>query len=319
MRLMLGRLLLALFATILGAGAAQAVCTTSSTSITLAPSSSYDVQAGGVAQVFGSAGLACSGSVLSLLGVNVANATITSTNGFKLSAGGADSIPYQVAADAGGTSVFQQGSTINYMSANLLSLLGLGSASAFNAPLYAKLTAAPNIAAGTYTDTLVVNWDYSICTGIQVTGLICIGSDVGKATVTVTVTLVVGADCRITAPNVSFGSAALVSQFGSVSQAALVDCTKGSAYKVSFSSGQNGSARPWRVMTDGAGHSLQYNIYRTDGTTVWDESNPLPSGSAGTGSTTPAQMQPYVVKVNPSQATPPAGGYSDTVSVIVAF
>jgi spore coat protein U-like protein len=158
-----------------------------------------------------------------------------------------------------------------------------------------------------------------VCNGLNLAGIACAGFDQGTATTTVTITLVVGADCKINAPDVVFGTAALASQFSAVSQAVLVDCTVGSSYKVSFSSGANGSSRPWRTMSDGAGHTLQYNIYRTDGTTIWDETNPLTSSTVGTGSTTPSQMQSYVAKINAAQITPPAGTYTDNVNVIISF
>lgn len=318
MPLKLLRLAFALFLWCGISTAAEAACTTSSGPITFARSSSYDVLAGSVPQVSGSAGLACTGAVLSLLSSNTAKATVTSANSFKLSAGGSDTIPYRASADAGGTVVFTQGSTVDYMSGSILTLLGLGNSPNFTASIYTELTASPNVAAGTYTDVLTVNWDYSVCTGLQVLGA-CVGRDEAKVTITITVTLVVGKDCRITASNISFGSAALVSQFAAVTQAALVDCTKGSAYNVAFSSGQNGSARPWRAMTNGAGSSLQYNLYRPDGTTIWDETNPLPSATRGTGSTTPNQVQSFVAKVNPAQVTPPAGNYTDTINIILTF
>jgi len=53
--------------------------------------------------------------------------------------------------------------------------------------------------------------------------------------------------------------------------------------------------------------------------TIWDTTNPMTSAVKGTGSTTPAQMQTYVAKINPDQPTPPVGHYTDTVSVVIAF
>lgn len=309
--------LLAFLLMLVGAGAAHAGCTTGSTTMTFTPSSSYDVQAGTIAQVSGSAGLTCTGSTLSLLGSSYAKATVTSANGFRLASGGGDTLPYQASADAAGTQAFTQGKTIDYTNSSLVALLG-GNAGNFTASLFTKLTAAPNVAAGTYSDTLTVNWDYKICSGIQIAG-VCVGYEQATVVTTVTITLVVGKDCRISAPNVSFGTAALVSQFTPVSQAVLVDCTKGSTYFVSFSNGSAGSARPWRAMKNSAGDSLQYNIYRSDGATIWDESNKLAGTAAGTGGTTPTQIQSYVAKVNPSQPTPPVGSYADTVSVIITF
>ena len=149
-------------------------------------------------------------------------------------------------------------------------------------------------------------------------GGICIFQETGSETATVTVTLVVTQDCRIVAPPVAFGSAPLAGSFASVSQAVAVDCTKGTAYKVAFTTGSGGASRPWREMNDGAGRKLQYNLYRPDGTTIWDESNPLVASTAGTGATTPAQFYPYVARINPAQSVP-AGAYSDVVSVVVTF
>lgn len=300
------------------AGPAMAACVTSSGAVAFASSSSYAVRGGQVTAVSGAAGLACTGSTLSLLGGSFARATVTSTGNFIMTGPGGDSISYNVSADSGGTQVFSQGGTIDYMNPVLLSLLGIGSANNFNAPLYARLTASPNVRAGTYADKLTIIWDYAICRGLQIT-FVCLGYEADRKTVTVDVTLTVEADCRVSAPPLSFGSAALVSQFAQVQQAVLVDCTKQSSYRISFSAGQDGAITPWRNMKDGAGHVLQYNIYQPDGVTVWGPANPLTSAVLGTGATTPTQVQSYVARINPAQTTPPAGTYSDTVSVVVAF
>jgi len=312
------RMSLALLGFLCAASPAYAGCSTSSSQLVFATSTSYDVRTAAVAQVAGSAGLSCTGSTLSLLGGSTAKATVTSANGFKLVAGGSDTLPYLVSADSGGTQAFTQGSTIDYMSPTLLSLLGIGSASNFNAPIYAKLVGGPNVAAGVYTDTLTVSWNYSICSGVQV-GSVCVGYEANRVTTTIQVSITVSKDCRISAPSLSFGSAPLVTQFQPVTQSVLVDCTKGATYKVAFTSGRSGSARPWRTMTDGSGRSLQYNLYQSDGTTIWDESNPKPSASTGTGDTNPAQIQTYVARINSTQTTPAAGSYSDQLVVVVSF
>lgn len=300
------------------AGAAQAACVTASTTMAFQAGSSYDVRATAIPNSSSTAGLNCSGTTLTVLGGSYARATFTSANSWKLSAGGTDSIAYQAALDSGQTKVIAQGGTYDYMNATLLALLGLGSPNNFVAPIFAKIMASPNVEAGTYTDQITVFWDYNICRGVNV-ALVCIGYETGQKTVTISVSLVVSKDCRIVAPNVVFGTAALASQFGAVTQAALVDCTKNATYMVAFSSGTSPTARPWRTMSNGAGSVLQYNIYRTDGTTIWDESNPLTSTTSGTGSTTATQIQTYVAKVNPAQSSPPAGTYSDNVSVIITF
>lgn len=312
------RVLLALIGLTGLAQAAEAGCTTGASAITFTGSGSYDVRNGVVANTSGGAGLSCTGTLLSLLGGGYARATVTSDNGYKLKLG-SDTINYQVAADSGFTQTFSTSNTqIDFMNASLLSLLGLFNMNNFNATFYARLTSAPNIPDGTYTDTLHVNWNYYICNGVQVAG-VCVLYETGNKNVDVTVSLTVSKDCKINAPNVNFGSAPIASGFSSVSQAVQVNCTKNATYKVSFTNGNSGAARPWRAMSDGAGHSLQYNIYQTDGTTVWDQTNPVTSTQTGTGSLTANQMQSYVAKINPAQATPPAGTYTDNVSVVISF
>ncbi|MBP2511878.1 spore coat protein U-like protein [Sphingomonas sp. PvP018] len=310
------RLFFALVVLSIVTGPAFAACTTSSGALTFSPVSSYDVRGGTVPQVAGSAGLSCTGSVLTLIGGNSARATITSLNQFRL-VKGADAIAYQVSADASGTTPFTQGSTVNYMSGSLLAVQGGGSS--FTTPLFARLTAAPNVAAGTYSDTLTVQWDYSVCNGLNVLGVVCTGYDSGKVVVTLQVTLVVGNDCKITAPDLSFGSAALVTQFGPVTSAVQIDCTRDAVYRIGFTPGGAGTGAAWRQMTSGAGATLQYQIYHADGVTVWNEANPLTGASPGTGSLTPVRTYPYVARINQAQVTPTAGSYQDTVSVVVTF
>ena len=311
------RLIAALGALFL-AQAASAGCTTAPGAVTFANSASYDVKAQVVPNASGAAGLSCTGTLLSLLGGGYAKATLTSVNGYTLT-NGSDAISYQVAADSGFTQAFSTSTpTIDFMNASLLSLLGLNNMNNFAANFYARLTSAPNIPDGTYTDTIHVSWNYYICNGVQI-GQLCVLYETGTKNVDVTVSLTVAKDCKINAPNVNFGSAALASQFGQVSQAVQVDCTKNAVYKVAFSSGNSGTSRPWRTMSDGNGHTLQYNLYQSDGTTIWDQTNPVTSTQIGTGATTPTQMQSYIAKVNTAQATPVAGTYTDNVSVVISF
>ena len=296
--------------------AACALAATSNPSFT--PSSSYDVRNGAVASVTAPPTLSCSGTLIVLLSSNSARATVNSANAFTLRNSANDSIAYRLSADSAGTRRFTQGSTIDYFDPSLLSLLGILSGGNFVPTIYAALTDTPNIPAGTYTDIVTINWSWDVCHLLVALG-ICVLGESGTGTTTMTVTIVVGKDCRISAPNLSFNSAPLASQFTSITQSVAVDCTKNAAYTVSFTNGNSGASRPWRAMSDGAGNVLQYNIYRADGSTIWDLTNPLQSAVAGTGSLTPAQLQVYVAKINPDQPTPPAGHYTDTVSVLIAF
>ncbi|KQN94319.1 hypothetical protein ASE95_05660 [Sphingomonas sp. Leaf231] len=309
-----------LLGALLAASPALALCSVASGALTFTPRSTYDVRESRVDGVAGSAGFTCSGSLISIISSNRARATATSTNGFTLRSGGA-SIPYRLSADAAGNYALNGGATIDYFDPALLSLLGILNAGSFNPTINAAVTAAPNVPPGTYTDIVTIRWDYAICHGIGLGGL-CILSETGTASAAITVTLVVSADCRIAAPNLSFGAAPLVSGFATVRQAVAVDCSLGTAYSVAFSSGGSGLSRPWRAMRNSAGKPLYYNLYRSDGTTIWDETSPLAAstlGVAGTGATTPLQLYGYVARIDPSQAAVGAGSYTDTVSVVVTF
>ncbi|WP_156680825.1 Csu type fimbrial protein [Sphingomonas profundi] len=311
--------LLAVLAGLLLAGPAQAACTlASATTAIFAPASSYDVRSGSIATITAPQSFACNGSIISIVASNYARATMTSTNGFKLRNASGDTIGYRLSADAAGTTTFNGGATVDYMNPTLLSLLGILNGGSFAPPIYAAIAESPNISAGVYTDTVQVNWAWDICHGVGVGG-VCVLGEIGTGTTTMTVQLTVSRDCRISAPAVSFGTAPLVSQFSGVTQAVAVDCTKGSAFNVAFTSGVANVSRPWRAMKDAAGNVLQYNIYRADGTTVWDQLNPLVAAATGTGAITATQMIPYVARINPAQQTPPAGQYTDSVSVVVTF
>ena len=282
---------------------------------------SYDLRAGSAPVVTLPSTLTCSGSVVSVMPGDYARATATSGNSFRLKSASGASIGYRLSADSGGTMKFTQGSTIDFLDSSVLSLLTILTSNSFMPTLYAAPTEAPNVPAGTYTDTVTIAWSWRICRVIGVGALgvrICVVEDSGTATATVAVSLTVSADCRILAPPVNFGSAPLASGFADVSQAVAVDCTQGTSYKVAFTSGTSGASRPWRSMTDGAGNRLEYNLYRSDGSTIWDEGNPLPGTDPGTGATTPTQLFRYIARIN-AGSTPSAGSYSDVVSVVVSF
>lgn len=300
------------------AAPASAACAVSASAAIFEASSSYAVRSGTIAPVNASAGFACNGSLITLLYTNQAKARMTSANGFRLANGAGDTIAYAVSADPAGSYNFTQGGTIDYFDPTLLSLLTILNGGTFNPRIYARISGGANIAAGTYTDTLTVQWNWNVCHGVGVGG-VCVVGESGTGTAIIPVTMVVGRDCRIDAPPLSFGTASLVSQFVDVTQTIRADCTKGSAYSVSLTSGGNGTARPWRAMRNAQGQTLRYNLYRSDGTTIWDETNPQPAGSAGTGNTTPTTPFTYRARIDPSQPTPPAGAYSDVVSVLISF
>lgn len=177
-----------------------------------------------------SAGLTCTAGGIALLGTAYFKATITSSQTGMLGPSG-DVIAYSIYASNNTTHPITRGVAFDFASNGLL-----GTAAPSSIPLYFT-TVVNNVAAGVYTETLNVRWDWYYCTGLGALGL-CLGSDSGVDKVsTMTVSMTVVNDCTISAPSISFGSAPMVSSFAPVSQSISVACTKGSAYTVALGDG----------------------------------------------------------------------------------
>jgi hypothetical protein len=184
-------LLLALLAALLAAPAPACTLTTTVTTQagTFSPAA---VRQGAVPALQSRAGLECTPSTLVLLSGNYIRARFISQNALKLlRSGGGGTIGYVASADPGGTVVFGQGSTVDYMQNNLLNLLGLLGGSSATLPFFVKPGATlPPV--GTYTDRITIDWNWYLCPGgISLAGL-CVGvADGGTGRSTIDVTLVV--------------------------------------------------------------------------------------------------------------------------------
>lgn len=291
---------------------ALADCATTNGSVTLPGSSSFAVYNGQISAQ-GTAGLNCTGLGLSLLSQNTVTVKIASTTHNMAVAnidGSGDQIPYLIYPDANYQYPYSVGQTIDYSSLNLLSLILISSN--VNFPIYARTTAGANVRAGTYTDAVNLVWNYHIC-GLGVLGL-CIWWDGVNKTGTVNISVAITKDCLIgTAPNVNFGSMALVGQFNPVNQSITLTCTKTEGYNTYFTNGNN-PVTGWRQMKNGASNFMQYQIYLPDTTTVWDSTNK--QSGAGTGL---AQSIPYKAAVNATQSEKPVGAYQDNLSFVVEY
>ncbi|MGS0893976.1 Csu type fimbrial protein [Burkholderia stagnalis] len=262
-------------------------------------------------------GLTCSGALLSLLQIgDQINATITSAGGGRLTGPTGDAVPYTIFADSAYSVVLNTGQQYNWFSGALLNLLGIFGGPAASLPLYFRTGTGSNVAAGVYTDTLTVNWNWNYCSGIGILG-ICLGRDQGSGVSTFQVTMTVTNDCTIAAPNVSFGTAPTVSGFQPVSGAISLTCTKGMSYTVGLSPGNNAAANGRRQMASGA-NRLQYDLFASGGATVWGQAGNRVAGS-GPADGTSVNTMPYVARIYGDQTTPPVGTYTDSVIVDVRY
>ncbi|RAW08682.1 protein CsuE [Halomonas elongata] len=272
------------------------------------------------------AGVECSAPILSVLGSDYVNATITSANGGQLQVATGDTIDYDISADPGGEVPLTLGTTYDYYNATLLDLLGLlGSSDPIELPMYFRTLpgSADNIAAGLYIDTLTVNWNWSVCEGIGIGGL-CLGRDNGSGTSTVTLQLEVLPDCVIDAPDLDFGSAPLVAGFSPVTRTLSVRCTKGQAYSVGLSDGQHAASGQRRMAS--SGEFLRYELYKgASGLSRWGrqgaERRDSTQADNAPGNHDGVTAQGFIYRgiIDDAQSTPPAGVYTDTVVVDIEF
>jgi len=299
--------------------AAQAACSSTSGAGTFPPNNSFTV--GTTAEmVTATSGFTCTGSLLALAATNTVTATIASTTNATgttarlYSSVTKQYLPYIICQDSGCNTPVNVGSATTWSSTSLLGLLGLFNASDGSMPLYLKTATGSNLAAGTYTDNITINWAYHICF-IGALGA-CVYTD-GTATTSIAVTLVVSNYCYLdSAPNVNFGSAAFPAGFASVTSNALsVRCTLAATYTVNLKS-TNASSGQYRQMfytVNTVTNALQYQILKADAS-VWTELTN--ASSTGTGL---SQSIPYTATINATQANVPAGTYTDTVLVTVTY
>ena len=265
-----------------------------------------------------SAGLTCTPGGIALFSTAYFKATITSAQSGMLGPTG-DVIAYSISAGTNGTHPITRGTAFDFASNGLL-----GTTAPSIIPLYFT-TSINNVAAGIYTETLSVRWDWYYCTGLGALG-VCLGSDSGVNKVsTLTVTMTVANDCTISAPVITFGNAPVISGFTPVSQTISVACTKGSAYTVGLSDGLHPVSVGGRRQMIFGTNFLAYDIFKSAGTTRWGSVGAARRASStaevnpGNGLGTGSQIFNYNAKIYTDQTTPPAGAYTDSVVLDVGF
>ncbi len=186
-------------------------------------------------------------------------------------------------------------------------------------PIYFRTLSGQTVAAGQYQATFNLNVTYNICSIGLLGG--CGSWQTGTVPLAVTATISITNDCiTIAAPNVNFGSAPLVKNFPAVAQGVAVTCTKGSVYSVGINNGSNASGNV-RNMASG-NNRLSYEIYKGSTSDRWGSSGTerwASSASSLLSANGLVRTYNYTARVLTNQATPPAGTYSDTVVVDIAF
>jgi spore coat protein U-like protein len=151
-------------------------------------------------------------------------------------------------------------------------------------------------------------------------------AEAGTATANLTVQVTITASCTINTATLDFGSNAGTTLISSAINAATtvsVTCTNGSPYSIGMNNGANASGSQ-RRMASGA-NFLNYNLY-TDAarlnawTTAASNSTCTTTNSCFLGTGSGSAQSVNIYGTVPSVGTaPPAGVYTDTVTMTITF
>lgn len=134
-------------------------------------------------------GIRCSGPLLSLLGSNSVVARLRSENEFTLRSSGGQRISYVASVTPDGSRPIEQGGTIQYGDPVLLALLGLNGRSEADLPISFVSFKGSGLKTGTYVDTIVVDWNWKVCDGVNLLGLVCLIYQEGSGRTTIVLTM----------------------------------------------------------------------------------------------------------------------------------
>jgi len=318
------RLLWALL--LLFSGSCGAVCNISTLNASFGNVTSFALSGTGEVETTGTLVVACD-AILNLLTNDsvTLNYTAASVSGNSRAtmkrtdnAAITDVIPTRLCGLSGcaSSSEVQISKAYTWSGGTLLNLLG---SKQYNIPLYFRTVAGQNVTAGPYQVLLTFSINYNVCS-VGIAGL-CLTPQTGTATTSILVNMNVTNDCStMTTPDVNFNSAPLVQNFPTVSQAIAVTCTKGSTYTIGINNGAN-SLNNVRRMVSGSNY-MSYDIYKEATTNRWGGSGTERWASAASSQLSTdglLRTYNYTAKVLTNQTTPPAGTYSDTLIVDVAF
>ncbi|MDN7847875.1 Csu type fimbrial protein [Burkholderia seminalis] len=125
-------------------------------------------------------------------------------------------------------------------------------------------------------------------------------------------------DCNISATNVNFGTASVLSGALAATGSITAQCTNGDAWKIALNGGGSGNVTARQMQRSGGGGAINYGLYTDAAHSVtWGDDT---GGSAiVTGVGTGTSQAVTVYGAVPAQTTPAPGNYSDTITATISF
>jgi len=170
-------------------------CDVAASTSTVVPDSysPASLQGGAVPYLRTASGFGCTAdSVVVLLGGNYLKATVASGAVLKLtSTDTSGTIGIKIAADSGGSTPLNPGTTVTFMQNTTLNVAGLLSSDIQSVPVFVKPSTTDLVAPGTYTGSVSIKWEWGFCPGVNVGSVCVLGADTGSKSGTVQITLTI--------------------------------------------------------------------------------------------------------------------------------
>jgi spore coat protein U-like protein len=149
--------------------------------------------------------------------------------------------------------------------------------------------------------------------------------EAATTTTTFNVSATVAANCLASATALNFGTYTPAAGNVISNTTVSVRCTRNTAFTVALNGGSTtGGTISQRLLTDGSGNSLQYNLYRDAAFTLLfgDGTTGTTAGGTGNGMAPASAVAVSVYGQLPDTATnqsSPAGTYTDVINVTVTY
>lgn len=297
--------------------AGNATCSVSASNVAFG---SVNVLPGGAVTTTGSISLNCTNfgkSEVDIFCISI-GAGSSSTGSQRLLVSGANSATYDLYQDASYTTLWGSWQTgFDTAGMQVLFTSDANGNLVQSIPIYGKFFPNQNtLIPGAYSSSIA-----AATTGLYITfgkqGSFACPTGGASATGSFSVTASVTASCLITASNMGFGSVGLLNSAVNSTNVLQPQCTNSTPYSVGLNAGASAlGSTSLRYMTGAAG-AVSYRLYSNSNRTAnWGNTSGTDTvASVGTGS---AQSFTVYGQV-PTQASPPPGTYSDTVTVSVNY
>ncbi|MCA8422272.1 Csu type fimbrial protein [Burkholderia seminalis] len=125
-------------------------------------------------------------------------------------------------------------------------------------------------------------------------------------------------DCNISATNVNFGTASVLSGALAATGSITAQCTNGDAWKIALNGGGSGNVTARQMQRSGGGGAINYGLYTDAAHSVtWGDDTGGSATVTGVGTGTSQAVTVYGAV--PAQTTPAPGNYSDTITATISF